>query len=200
MTSSNPIDNERRKRSEFERAKNPLNPEFYEYLAKGIKGGIDVAPQERHAMLRHMRDVQGQDEAPKIHYVLGNNPILDMGRQIKAVNPEGLAARLFPGLAGYDDQELVQRANAGYIYGPHLRPEEQLSFDPTQAELAAYKQRLRELPAVSKAGYALGALGQDFINNASRNLWWLINAPQAVVDLASEGVANQFNPNLRSID
>ena len=43
------------------------------------------------------------------------------------------------------------------------------------------------------AGGMLGRLGADFVNNGVRSAWWLINAPQAVSDLASEEVAARFN-------
>ena len=44
-----------------------------------------------------------------------------------------------------------------------------------------------------KVGSVGGRAASDFINNGARSLWWLINAPQAVVDLASEGAAAVAN-------
>ncbi|QNI53389.1 hypothetical protein SynBIOSE41_00857 [Synechococcus sp. BIOS-E4-1] len=180
----------------LERARNPANPEFWRALGDGLKGGMDVAPEERHGMLRHIRDVQGMDEAPRIHYVLGNNPLVDLAKQVKAVNPEGRIARMLPGISPYDDEELIRRGNAGFLLGPQLTRGEQIKPDASPEVVEAFKEKLRRIPTVSKAGYALGNLAQDFTNNASRNIWWLINAPQAVVDLASESVASQLNPSL----
>lgn len=42
-------------------------------------------------------------------------------------------------------------------------------------------------------GGLLGRAGADFVNNGLRSAWWLINAPQAVSDLASEEITARFN-------
>ena len=44
-----------------------------------------------------------------------------------------------------------------------------------------------------KFGSFVGRAGSDFVNNGVRSLWWLINAPQAIVDLAAEAGAGATN-------
>jgi len=52
---------------------------------------------------------------------------------------------------------------------------------------------LRRDNSVQGAGSLLGRAGADFVNNGVRSAWWLINAPQAVSDLASEEATARFN-------
>ena len=42
-------------------------------------------------------------------------------------------------------------------------------------------------------GGIAGRTASDFVNNGARSLWWLLNAPQAVVDVASEGINGLAN-------
>lgn len=65
-----------------------------------------------------------------------------------------------------------------------------------ERNLEIYKHKLANLPALTKAGQAIGALGADISQDTSRGLWWLINASQAVVNLGSEGAAALVNPDL----
>ena len=58
------------------------------------------------------------------------------------------------------------------------------------------KKRIRELPVATKAGYALGGMANDFVSNASRSLWWLLNAPQVIPELAAEAGVAAVNPDL----
>ena len=51
-----------------------------------------------------------------------------------------------------------------------------------------------------KAGHMVGAIGNDIAQNASRGVWWLLNAPQAVAEVASESIVNAANPNLYASD
>ena len=70
---------------------------------------------------------------------------------------------------------------------------------PTREEaaaIAADKKRVGELSVAKKIDYALGGMTNDFTNNATRNLWWLINAPQAIVDIGSEAAIAHANPDL----
>ena len=51
-----------------------------------------------------------------------------------------------------------------------------------------------------KAGQLLGRLGNDIINDKSRSIWWLLNAPQAVATVGAEAAVSQANPNLYKQD
>ena len=43
------------------------------------------------------------------------------------------------------------------------------------------------------AGGLFGRTASDFVNNGARSLWWLLNAPQAVADVAAEGLSGIAN-------
>ena len=43
------------------------------------------------------------------------------------------------------------------------------------------------------AGSVLGRAASDFVNNGARSVWWLLNAPQAVADVAAEGFTGRAN-------
>ena len=51
-----------------------------------------------------------------------------------------------------------------------------------------------------KAGQLLGRLGNDIINDKTRSIWWLLNAPQAVATVGAEAAVSQANPNLYKQD
>ena len=38
----------------------------------------------------------------------------------------------------------------------------------------------------TKTGQVVGRVAQDIVRDSSRRVWWLLNAPQAVVDIAAE--------------
>lgn len=42
-------------------------------------------------------------------------------------------------------------------------------------------------------GGLAGRAASDFVNNGARSVWWLLNAPQAVSDVVSEGIAGLAN-------
>lgn len=47
--------------------------------------------------------------------------------------------------------------------------------------------------AAQTAGSFMGRAASDFTNNGVRSLWWLLNAPQAVADVVSEGATGGSN-------
>ena len=49
----------------------------------------------------------------------------------------------------------------------------------------------------TKVGQVTGRVGQDIVRDSTRGLWWLFNAPQAVVDVTSEHVLHKMNPDLK---
>ena len=48
----------------------------------------------------------------------------------------------------------------------------------------------------TRAGQVLGTLGNDLLNDSTRTLWWLLNAPQAVADVSTEAVLKSVQPDL----
>ena len=47
-----------------------------------------------------------------------------------------------------------------------------------------------------KAGTVAGRLAADLTQDGLRSIWWLVNAPQAVVNIANEAILNKSNPSL----
>ena len=47
-----------------------------------------------------------------------------------------------------------------------------------------------------RIGHILGALGSDVVQDRGRELWWLINAPQALGNVAQEVALKRVNPDL----
>lgn len=48
----------------------------------------------------------------------------------------------------------------------------------------------------TRAGQILGTIGNDLLNDSTRTIWWLLNAPQAVADVSTEMVLKQAQPDL----
>lgn len=70
------------------------------------------------------------------------------------------------------------------------------SYDP-------YQKAARDRMGLGLASTAAGRVGQlggtlvnDVLNDNTRAIWWLINAPQAVVNIANEELLNYVNPDL----
>ena len=49
---------------------------------------------------------------------------------------------------------------------------------------------------MGRAGQLAGTAVNDILNDNTRSLWWLLNAPQAVVNVATEELLNWANPDL----
>ena len=45
-----------------------------------------------------------------------------------------------------------------------------------------------------KTGQVIGTLGNDIVNDSTRGLWWLLNAPQAVANVVNEYGYAKANP------
>ena len=48
----------------------------------------------------------------------------------------------------------------------------------------------------TRAGQLLGIIGADLTQDTSRAIWWLLNAPQAVANIANESAIHMANPKL----
>lgn len=57
-----------------------------------------------------------------------------------------------------------------------------------------------EKTAAGNAGLLLGRAGMDLTTDASRRIWWLINAPQAVTSVAADEVIRKNNPDLYAME
>lgn len=74
-------------------------------------------------------------------------------------------------------------------------PEQLLGFSPEVKDFRRTESGLSTMRgnAAQTIGSVGGRIGSDFINNGLRSFWWLVNAPQAVSDLAAEGITAQAN-------
>ena len=52
----------------------------------------------------------------------------------------------------------------------------------------------------TRIGQVLGTLGSDLVQDRGRELWWLINAPQALANLAQDAALKQSAPDLFKTD
>ena len=167
-------------------------------FGSGVGEGVRVTPEDRRDMLWAIRDREGKSEPPRATQTLTTQPSFDVLRQIKTIDPDGLG-RLIP-LAPFKDDAFMVRANAGMNFGPNPTEVEGIGrqlkpkYDPEK--LAQYKRALKEQSILKKAGYLTGSAASDLVNDSSRAIWWLINAPQAIVNLGSETGAAVFNPDL----
>ena len=48
-----------------------------------------------------------------------------------------------------------------------------------------------------KSGQVAGRVGQDIVRDSSRGVYWLLNAPQAVIDIIAEETIHRANPDMR---
>ena len=148
--------------------------------------------------------------------VYGKNP---SNNPLNTGAPGFIANHLMPGLQPFDDAAFAFRAgaslNAGHqALGQNMpaipksagkSPEQHaLLKAKVEKEIAsrmpAYKQALADLPLSQKLGFLGGSAGADLTQNFSRNIWWLINAAQATVDVASESLVNAANPDLYGME
>ena len=53
---------------------------------------------------------------------------------------------------------------------------------------------------VTRVGQTLGVVGSDIVQDRGRELWWLINAPQAAVNVVQEMALREYAPDLYGSD
>lgn len=182
-------------------------------FGQGFGQAFNLDSEDRRDALYSRREAEGKAAIPpRGVQTLTQHPLIDSIRQYSSTTENQTAANILSrlGLGPFNDGMYSFRANNGLNVGgaptevdrlPDLEFDDQTQQvrKPTKdeaARIAADKKRVRELPAMTKLGYALGGMANDFTNNATRNMWWLINAPQAVVDITSEAAVAKANPNL----
>ena len=170
------------------------------------------SPENTRSNLWEVRRKQGLSDPTRAAQVGSNS-------QLGIAYRELASAYGLPG--GFTDRMLMERAQAGLGMGGDpsifkVRQEDlegKLDFDQVgmglnerevveaaerqlSQEAKAYKQSLREMPLDEKLGAVAGRTANDLNENRTRATYWLINAPQATVDLVGEVVAAGANPNL----
>ena len=144
-------------------------------LQKLQQGAADAYGEGREdnriAYKRAREDAGLNPEPPRINTLLGTNRSLTMARQ--ALLPQGPE----------NDPSFWQRIAT---HDPHLkRVHEQMGMG------------LSDDPMI-RTGQVLGHIGADLTQDRSRELWWLINAPQAIGAIAQELAISATNPDLYS--
>ncbi|QNI88894.1 hypothetical protein [Synechococcus sp. ROS8604] len=182
-------------------------------FGQGFGQAFNLDSEDRRDALYSRREAEGKAAIPpRYQQTLSQHPLIDSVRQYASTTDNRTAANVLQrlGLGPFNDGMYSFRANNGLNVGgapaeaqrlPDLQVNEQTGKlrQPTAEEskrIARDKQRVRDTPLMQKLGYGAGGLANDFTNNASRNAWWLINAIQAPVDLASEATVAHLNPDL----
>ncbi len=163
------VANDGRSRSSFASTADPgpgspvRNP--ISQMAIAARDAFNPGAEDFLATKRDIRLQQGKSpEGPKSDTVWSRVPLIDAYRDLVTdVTLPG--GRTLPGAFGADE---VQKRKAHGI-------------------------DLMKGNAAQTLGSAVGRTSSDFINNGVRSMWWLLNAPQAVVDVASEAVAGRAN-------
>lgn len=171
-------------------------------MGTGFKEAARITPEDRRQNLRWIRQHEQKAEAPRAHYTASQQPILDLLRQVKTAGQNPVVNNI-PGVQPLDDYNLLVRGNSGLNVGGVTEfdlSEFRNLDDPVVKEHLSrtaqkYRQRIGNTPTAQKVGYAAGTMANDFINNSSRSVWWLINAPQAIADITSEVAVNTANPS-----
>ena len=158
-------------------------------IGYGIAEGMRVTPEDRRDALWEIRDIEGKSEPPRAVATVATQPGFDVLRQIKTIHPNAP----LPGVKPFSDEFFVMRGKGGMNFGPNA-PADLKPGDKEGVE--RYKRNLREQSVLRKMGFLGGGLASDVVNDSTRSLWWLINAPQAVTNLTSELGAAHFNPDL----
>lgn len=154
----------------------------------GMSEGFRVTPEDRRDVLYRIRGMEKKAEPPRAVQTLVTQPGIDLLRQLKTVHPN-LPIPVKP----IEDKNFLLRGTGGLNFGPNAPADANLN-SPGEAE--RYKRMLREQSVMRKLGYLGGTAAQDIVNDASRSIWWLVNAPQAVTNLSSELSAAVANPDL----
>ena len=166
---------------------------------RGFQQGFGMSRLDYIDALKVIREREGKAEPPR-HVIIGaTHPIVDALRQDATINPKGIAARI-PGINPFNDNTLTFRANHGLNVGAEQTPrikqyaDEDGNMRPRQESKQAYLNKAQQIPLAQRLGHATGSVVNDFTNNATRNIWWLLNSPQAVVDVATEAGVQSANP------
>ena len=182
-------------------------------FGSGFGQAFNLDSEDRRDALYSRREAEGKAAIPpRYQQTLSQHPLIDSIRQFSSTTDNQTAANVLTrlGLGPFNDGMYSFRANNGLNVGGSPAEVDRLpdlEFDekkeqvrkPTKEEairIAADKKRVRDLPVTNKLGYALGGMANDFTTNSTRNLWWLINAPQAIVDIGSEAAVAHANPDL----
>ncbi len=72
--------------------------------------------------------------------------------------------------------------------------------DPTAREIRNKMGMGWSEDPIFRAGQALGVAGSDIVQDRTRELWWLINAPQAAVNVVQEMALRKHAPDLYGSD
>ena len=178
-----------------------------EDFAAGFGQAFNLDSEDRRDVLYAHREAEGKAAIPPRHVqILSQHPLVDTIRQHASTTENQIVRNALTriGLGPFSDGMYSFRTNTGMNVGGPVDEEGRISAwdlseptpDKARKQIEKDKARIRGLPTATKAGYALGGMANDFTNNATRNIYWLINAPQAIVDVASEGSTAAANPDL----
>jgi hypothetical protein len=120
-----------------------------------------------------------------------NTPVYDMLESSPGVN---LARQYLPPVAGgYSPQERQAFADARSL-DPRLQ---RYTVERGRVPVGDNLERASGGSKRAALAQAAGALGADFVADGVRNIWWFLNAPQALASLATQQAMATASPDLK---
>jgi len=142
-------------------------------LQSGFSDAYGEGREDNRIAYKRAREDAGKNpEPPRINISLGTNRTLTMLRQLMGTQPQ-------------ENPTLIDRA---------------FKAEPELAEVHRQMGMGLSKDPVTRAGQILGHIGADLTQDRSRELWWLLTAPQAVGNVSQEAALHKFVPELYEAD
>ena len=151
----------------------------FEELIEGVKRAREGAKEAfshgredyREALKRAYIEEGRETDGSRINQMLGSNRTITMARELMGVQGPN------PGILSQMFQAKPE----------HVRARQQMGLGLSS-------------DGFTRAGQALGTLASDIVQDRGRELWWLLNAPQAAANVAQEMLLHKFAPDLYAAD
>jgi len=174
----------------------PADPTWSD-LAQVFQQGFNASTKEYQQHLKRLSGSEGYEVAP-IRGMLASSPLLGLGRQAlpQSVGVAEWGRKLLEALPPGKVREAIENVPlGGYSDQERAQYSEMRSKDP---ELRRYSVELGKLPVPgtsdeadagtgnyrAKAAQAAGVAANDLVTDGLRNIWWFLNAPQAISTVA----------------
>ena len=125
----------------------------------------------REALKRAYAEQGKETSGSKANQMLGSNRTITMARELIGTQPKN--PNIIDRLFKADPDQVAMRNRMGLGLSDDL---------------------------AVRTGQALGTLGSDIVQDRGRSAWWLINAPQAVANIAQELSLHSVAPGLYAAD
>ena len=151
----------------------------FEELIEGAKRAREGAKESfshgredyREALKRAYIEEGRETDGSRINQMLGSNRTVTMARELMGVQGPN------PGLLSQLFQAKPEHVRARQEMGLGLSSD-----------------------GFTRTGQALGTIASDIVQDRGRELWWLLNAPQAAANVAQEMLLHKFAPDMYAAD